>query len=275
MTPERVFRHKIALLTGAGSGLGRGMAELLGQYGATVIVTDLDAASAQQVAERIVAQGGEAASFGLDVRQAEAFEQLVMDVVAKYQRLDYLFNNAGVGISGETQKLTLAQWQKVLAVNLHGVVNGVAVAYPIMVEQGFGHIVNTASLAGLAPFPTAVPYAATKTAVVGLSRSLRIEAAEFGVKVSAICPGFVDTQIYQNADLVGIRLDALLQTIPFKIIPTDQAVRTILRGVSRNQTLIVFPFYARLLWFLVRYCYPLVSWIGRDTFRKFIKKSKD
>lgn len=275
MTPERVFRHKIALLTGAGSGLGRGMAELLGQYGATVIVTDLDAASAQQVAECIVAQGGEAVSFGLDVRQAEAFEQLVIDVVAKYQSLDYLFNNAGVGISGETQRLTLAQWQKVLAVNLHGVVNGVAVAYPIMVEQGFGHIVNTASLAGLAPFPTAVPYAATKTAVVGLSRSLRIEAAEFGVKVSAICPGFVDTQIYQNADLVGIRLDALLQTIPFKIIPTDQAVRTILRGVARNQTLIVFPFYARLLWFLVRYCYPLVSWIGRDTFRKFIKKSKD
>lgn len=267
------FENKVTFVTGAASGLGRGIAELLGAYGAVVLVADLDAAGAQRVADGIVERGGTAQALALDVSQAAAYEQSVAKVVAQYGRIDYLFNNAGMGVSGPAQHLTLAQWQKVLAVNLNGVVNGVVAVYPYMVKQRAGHIVNTASLAGLVPFPSAVPYATTKTAVVGLSRSLRIEAAEYGVRVSAICPGFVDTPIYQNAELVGIGVSDLLRTIPFKLIPTDRAVRIILRGVARNQALIVFPFYARLMWWLCRYAYPLVRWIGTDTFRKFLANS--
>jgi short-subunit dehydrogenase len=138
-----------------------------------------------------------------------------------------------------------------------------------MIKQGFGHIVNTASLAGLVGSPTMIPYATTKSAVVGLSTSLRAEAEEFGVRVSVACPGFIRTGIFDSATYVQARQEDILAKLPFKLMNVDKAARLILRGVARNKAIIVFPFYGRLLWWLQRINGSLTSPLARKAVRDF------
>jgi NAD(P)-dependent dehydrogenase (short-subunit alcohol dehydrogenase family) len=262
------FQDAVCVVTGGASGLGRAVCEELGRRGAVVVVADVNEAGAREVASGI---GGKATAAGLDVRDAGAVRRLIEETAAAYGRLDYVFNNAGIAVLGEVRDLTLEHWRKVLDVNLDGVIHGVSAAYPLMVRQGSGHIVNTASLAGLAGFPTSIPYATSKFAVVGLSLSLRAEAEELGVKVSAVCPGFVQTAIFDAGTYVGSRKEDLLAQIPFKIIGTAEAARAILRGVERNQAVIVFPFYARLFWWLTRLHPGIAGLLHRKTVRDFRK----
>jgi short-subunit dehydrogenase len=115
-----------------------------------------------------------------------------------------------------------------------------------MLRQRSGHIVNTASAAGLLATPMMAPYGAAKHAVVGLSRSLRAEAADHGVRVSVVCPGFIRTNIFEASRYVGYDRDQLLKRLPFRMIEADSAARRILNGVKRNRALIAFPLYARI-----------------------------
>jgi len=146
----------------------------------------------------------------------------------------------------------------VLDVNVRGVVHGVHAAYPLMLRQRRGHIVNTASLAGLVPGPGLAPYVAAKHAVVGLSLSLRAEGADRGVKVNAVCPGFVDTPLLGrvNADLpqteIGANAGALAGRLG-KLYQADALAQDVLRGVERNHALIVAPRSARVAWRMARY----------------------
>jgi NAD(P)-dependent dehydrogenase (short-subunit alcohol dehydrogenase family) len=246
------FRNAVALVTGGASGLGRALCEEMARRGAVVVVTDVDESGARAVAEGIAASGGRASGVALDVRQADAVRRVVEETAAAHGRLDYLFNNAGLAVVGEVQDLGPEHWQKILDVNLWGVIHGVAAAYPIMVRQGSGHIVNTASAAGLVGIPCSTPYATTKFAVVGLSQNLRAEAADLGVKVSALCPAYIQTRIFDAATYVAGSSQEVVSLIPFKMLEVNEAVRRILRGVERNRGLIVLPFYARLLWWLTR-----------------------
>ena len=268
------FQDAIALVTGGASGIGRAVCEELGRRGAVVMVTDVNEAGARDVAAGISASGGRASAARLDVRDAEAVRRLYEETAAAHGRLDYVFNNAGFAIVGEVQDLTPEHWRSILDVNLGGVVHGVSAAYPLMVRQGFGHIVNTASLAGLAGFPTATPYATTKYAVVGLSLSLRAEAEDLGVRVSVVCPGFIQTGIFDAGTYVHSRKEELLRTIPFKFVRAGDAARAILRGVEKNQAVIVFPGYARLLWWLTRLHPGIAALFHRKTVRDFRKTSQ-
>src|SRR5438552_680116 len=162
------FAGKIAIVTGGASGIGRAVGAQLVRHGARVVLADINGDSARATAEAF----GAASAATVDVTDAAAVEQLVTNTVAAHGRLDYLFNNAGIAIMGEARNMTLADWTHLIDVNLRGVVNGVVAAYPAMLRQGFGHIINTASLAGLVPTPGATGYATTKHAVVGLSTSL-------------------------------------------------------------------------------------------------------
>ena len=183
----------IAIVTGGASGIGRAIATSLVARGDTVVVTDINADGAAKVAEKLNTLGrGKAASAALDVTDAGAVADLYQGVKADHGRLDLVFNNAGIAIGGLAEELTLDHWNRAIDINLKGVVHGVHAAYPIMLEQRAGHIVNTASLAGLVPMPIGIPYTATKHAVVGLSLGLRAEAAGRGVKVSVVCPSFID-----------------------------------------------------------------------------------
>ncbi|HST20425.1 MAG TPA: SDR family oxidoreductase [Blastocatellia bacterium] len=263
------FKDKIAIVTGAASGIGRALCEELGRNEAIVIAADINAEGSKLVASNIRENGGRAEAVSLDVSSAEDVQHLVDKIVSEHGRLDYMFNNAGIAVAGEVRDISIDQWRRIVDVNLFGVIYGATAAYPAMVKQGFGHIVNTASLAGLVGSPAMVPYSMTKYAVVGLSTSLRAEAEGLGVKVSAICPGFIQTGIFDAATYNKTRKEAVLELLPFKLISADKAAQVILQGVARNKAIIVFPFYGRILWWLQRMNHSLINPISRKMVKDF------
>jgi NAD(P)-dependent dehydrogenase (short-subunit alcohol dehydrogenase family) len=181
-TMLRTYRDAVAVVTGGASGIGLALAEELSRRGAEVVVTDLQAELAEEVAAGIRARGGKATADFLDVTDFAAVQRLVEATAEARGRIDYLFNNAGIAVLGEVAHYQIEDWTRVLDVNLRGVVHGVQAVYPILLRQGFGHIVNTASIAGLLPLGGLLSYSTSKHAVVGLSTSLRIEAAAAGVR---------------------------------------------------------------------------------------------
>lgn len=249
----------IALITGGGSGIGAAVGTLLARNGDTVVLADINSEAADDVAARIVASGGRAESAALDVRDMAAFAALVDRVVVDHGRIDLIFNNAGIGVGGPIEELSEEHWQRIVDVNIMGVVHGIRAAYPHMVRQGDGHIVNTASLAGLVPSPMLAPYAMTKHAVVGLSLSLRAEAVHHGVRVSALCPGPTETPILDSTgpsdlapnDSVSAR-DLLTKASGGEIYPVERLAEDFVRGVAANKSLIVAPRRARFTWWVHR-----------------------
>jgi NAD(P)-dependent dehydrogenase (short-subunit alcohol dehydrogenase family) len=259
------FKDKIAIVTGAASGIGRALCEELSRAGAILIMADIHTDGLRQLALNMVEKGGRAHAAYLDVSHPEEVQFLIDKVISEHGRLDYMFNNAGIAIAGEVRDLSLDHWRRIIDVNLWGVIYGASAAYSVMIKQGFGHIINTASLAGLVGFPTMIPYVTTKFAVVGLSTSLRTEAEAFGVKVSVVCPGFIKTGIFDSATYVQARQEDILDRVPFKLMNANEAARIILRGVERNKAIIVFPFYGRLLWWLHRASNSLTMPLARKT----------
>jgi NAD(P)-dependent dehydrogenase (short-subunit alcohol dehydrogenase family) len=258
----------VAFVTGGASGIGRALCGALVSRGASVVVADINGSRAAAVARQLSAGGpGTATSVGLDVADARGLEDAVARAHANQGRLDLLFNNAGIGVGGPVEELTLAHWERILDVNLRGVVHGVHAAYPLMVEQRSGHIVNTASLAGLLPFPLGVPYATTKHAVVGLSVSLRSEAAAHGVRVSAVCPGVIDTPILDSegppdlprTSIAGRGREMFLHSNRGPAYPPERLAEDVLRGVERNRPIIVAPARARTAWLAHRLAPGLVE----------------
>ena len=253
----RIFDGAVAIITGGASGIGRALSEALGRRGASVVLADRQVALAQEVVAGIQERGGKASAVELDVTDFSAVDQFVRATAQAQGRLDYMFNNAGIAIGGEVRVCQIEDWDSVLNVNLHGVVNGVQAAYPIMLDQGYGHIINTASMAGLLPMPAAVSYATTKHAVVGLSKSLRVEAAPYGVRVSVLCPGFIRTPILHGGKY-GKNLQPAPPEVQEKFLrkyrPMDPAVfaEKVLDALARNKPLIIVPGWWRLFWWLSR-----------------------
>jgi NAD(P)-dependent dehydrogenase (short-subunit alcohol dehydrogenase family) len=241
---------KVAIVTGGASGIGRALCEELARAGTTIIAADINTEGAQQVAAHIRGNNGIVRAETLDVTDARAVKKLVDRVTAEYGRLDYMFNNAGITVGAEVRDMGLEHFHSILDTNLYGVIYGTLYAYAAMVKQGFGHIVNTASLAGLLPFPIQVPYCATKFGVVGFSRSLRIEAAALGVKISVVCPGFVRTGIFEASPFLKIDKQKLMAKVPVKMVEPKQAAQIILKGVRKNKAVIVFPFGARFFYWI-------------------------
>ncbi|WP_062541940.1 SDR family NAD(P)-dependent oxidoreductase, partial [Mycobacterium celatum] len=169
-------------------------------------------------------------------------------------RLDLMFNNAGIAWGGDTELLTLDQWNAIIDVNIRGVVHGVAAAYPVMLRQGHGHIVNTASMAGLTAAGQITSYVMTKHAVVGLSLALRSEAVSRGVGVLAICPAAVETPILDKGAIGGfVGRDYYLRGQGMKTAYSpDRLARDTLRAIERNKALLVVPRRAYASWLFAR-----------------------
>lgn len=259
------FNNQIVVITGGGAGIGRALCEALAKQGAIVFIGDIDETNGQAVAAAITAQGGQAHFVQVDVSREDAVRSLIERAAAQYGRIDYLFNNAGIAIGGDARDLTLDQWHRVFNVNWHGVLYGSTIAYQIMARQGHGHIINTASATGLMPQPGNAPYCASKHAVVGLSLSLRAEGADLGVKVSTICPGRVQTDIFKSSVVVNVAPEYVAQNVATKAMDASEAVRIILDGVIHNQAVIIFPFSVRMAWYVNRFFPRLMepAWIKR------------
>jgi NAD(P)-dependent dehydrogenase (short-subunit alcohol dehydrogenase family) len=257
------FQNSVAIVTGGGMGLGQALCEELARHGARVIIADIDGDAANRVAGRLQQNGAQAQAVQVDVAQEADVARLIEHTVAAFGHLDFLFNNAGIAIGGDARDLSVEQWRRVLDVNLLGEVYGTLYAYQVMVRQRHGHIVNISSLSGLIPQPGNAPYCTSKHGIVGLSLSLRFEGADLGVKVSAACPGDMKTSIYENMVVVNMLRDEIVRVSRrlHYLMPqqsAQEAARTILRGVVRNQALIVFPAAVQLIWHLYRWVPALI-----------------
>ena len=239
-----VFNNKIAIITGAASGLGMGFAKELGKAGATVIAADINLDGVEKTVAEI---GGNAEAHKLDVTDSAAVVALVDSTVEKHGRIDYIFNNAGIAVQGYVEDIPIADWDAIIDINLKGVAYGTSAAYKHMVKQGSGHIVNTASLAGLTPAPLLAPYSTVKFGVVGLSDTLRVEAQAKGVTITALCPGFIETGIYENSRASGFDKKKAKESIPGGIMPLEKGVKKLLDGVVKKKRVVTLPWFAHVL----------------------------
>lgn len=196
----RDLAGKVAVITGGGGGIGRGMALAFAEAGMRVALADVEEAPARRAAEELVAHGAEAIAVRTDVTSLASVEALADRVYDAWGAVHLLCNNAGVSTFSMLADLTADDWRWVLSVNLEGVSNGLLAFLPRMKAQaGEKHVVNTASIAGMVAMPLLGPYIASKYAVVGISEALRIEGAGYGLSCSVLCPGNVATGIVKSA----------------------------------------------------------------------------
>lgn len=268
-----IFKDKVAIITGAGSGIGKALAEELAHRGAHIVISDINPERIEQVARGIEHANGNVTALTLDVSDYEDVKKMIDDTISAHGRIDYIFNNAGIGVGGPAEDFSIEFWREIIDVNLYGVVYGASVAFPVMVKQGHGHIVNTASLEGLLPFPGASSYVASKYGVVGLTNALRIEGADHGVKVSAVCPGYIKTEIFNDSRIVNMDREKMLELLPdWLSISPQKCARAILRGVKRNRAFIVITMPAKIGWLLHRISPVSIMWIMKVIHRNAKKK---
>ena len=207
-----LMQNKVALVTGASSGIGRATALVFAREGAKVVVADLNVVGGQETVQLVKAAGGEAVFVEADVAQAASVEAMVQTALDTYGRLDCAHNNAGVeGVLSRTAEQTEQDWEPVIRINLKGVWLCMKYELPHMLQQGSGAIVNTASGAGLIGVKRMAAYVASKHGVIGLTKTAALEYAKSGVRVNAVCPGVIQTAMVERVS--GRRPDVLEKMI--------------------------------------------------------------
>jgi len=239
----RELTGKVVVVTGAANGIGREMARAFARRGARLAVADIDADGLERVRGELESLGATVYAQAVDVSVAADVGDLCANIYGEMGRVDVLCNNAGVAVGGNFEDMTLDDLRWLVGVNLWGVIHGCHFFYPRMIAQGGGHIVNTASAAGLIPFPSLALYSSTKHGVVGLSETLRAEAALHGIGVTVICPGVIATDIVQRSRIVSgskrstpgdmaATMDRILKTRGYG---PERVAAAAVRAVERNR----------------------------------------
>jgi NAD(P)-dependent dehydrogenase (short-subunit alcohol dehydrogenase family) len=277
----RTYEGAVAIVTGGASGIGKALGEELATRGCEVILADLQLEMAEEVAAKICDQGGKATAYSLDVTNAEAVELMLKDTFERCQRLDYMFNNAGIALNGKFEDFELQHWRKTIDINLMGVVYGVRAAHKFMSKQGFGHIINTASFAGVFPWPTTIAYTASKHAIVGMSTALRAELADTGIQVSVLCPGTIMTPMIEKGASperwVGTYSKEKLETFfqAAKGMEPDVFSRKALDQVAKNRSIIVLPASYKALWWINRVSPTMAMGLSQKIYAEILKRISD
>jgi short-subunit dehydrogenase len=270
----RTLRGTTALVTGAGSGIGRATAAALAREGVRVHAVDIDPARVAATAAAIAADGS-ARGHTVDVADPVAVTALADALRASGEEVDILVNCAGVLVTGAAEEVALADWQRVFSINVFGAVHTVRAFVPAMLARGRGHVVNVASLAGLVPFPFVAPYTATKFALLGMSQAMAMELAHRGVTVTAVCPGAVRTALYtaEPMTLPGNAREKVVALIERGALPPERIARDIVRAVRKRRTLVVRAGPARPLWAIYGLAPRLFLWLARTWIGRMLRRS--
>lgn len=213
----------VAIVTGAGAGIGRAIALVFAREGAKVVVADIDLAAAEATAATIAAGGGSARAVEVDVTDAASVEGMVSATVRSFGTLNVLVNNAGVGTEGDVVELSETEWHRILDVNLTGVFLGCKYAIPALEEAGGGSIVNIASIAAVVGGSVSCVYPASKAGVVALSKSTALKFAGKNIRVNCVCPGHVQTALSYSLNDPEFKA-ALIQKYPMGRLATAQEI---------------------------------------------------
>jgi NAD(P)-dependent dehydrogenase (short-subunit alcohol dehydrogenase family) len=261
---------KVAVVTGAGSGIGRSTALLLARHGAKVHAADLDPERVRAVVAEIEAAGGAGTPHTLDVSDPDAVEDFAAKVFEVDGAVDVLHNNAGIGHAGGVEASKAEDWRRIVDVNLLGVAYGVQAFVPRMLHQGRpASVVNTASQLGLMPSANTAPYCASKYGVVGLSEALNAEVSKRGIHVSAICPGIIDTAIVANSTVRGDEMQGMHENLVGFYskhgASPDEVAEAVLRAIEKRTLIVPVPKRQVLaLYWLHRISPRLVQPIARN-----------
>lgn len=250
----RHLRDKVVVITGAGSGIGRATALRFAKEGSRLHLVDIDAERVAAVRDEVEALGVPAFDHAVDCADSEAVVQMARAICEREGRVDVLHNNAGVSGGGPTEQITLDEWRWMMGVNLWGVIHTIHAFLPTMIDQRRGHIVNTASMAGLMGIPMVVPYCTTKFAVVGLSEALDIELGVYGIRVSAICPGATRTNVMRDGrfEHLGGLAQQMVDGVDRIGADPDKVARAVVSVVKRHKSFVPMGADMVPLWLLRR-----------------------
>lgn len=252
----RGFAGKVAAVTGAGSGIGRALALELARSGAMLAISDIDGDGLTETARRLKQIGAQAKADRVDVSDPDAVAAHAVAVANHFGAVNQIYNNAGIAFAGDIESSELPDIERVLRVNLWGVINGTKAFLPYLIASGDGHVVNISSLFGLCAAPGQAAYVASKFAVRGFTEALRLEMAlsNHPVKVTAVHPGGIKTSLARNADGVpGFEKDVGIEVFDkVAITSAEKAAQRILTGVRKNKARVLVGPDAKALDLLVR-----------------------
>ncbi|OHD66479.1 MAG: hypothetical protein A2176_03810 [Spirochaetes bacterium RBG_13_51_14] len=273
----RIFKGATAIITGGASGIGKAIAMELSRRGCEVVLADVQHGLAQEVASHIQSSGGKASAKKIDVRDFHAVKELVEETAQRTGRLDYMFNNAGAAIIGEVSDYSIEDWNLIIDINLRGEINGIQAAYQVMLKQKFGQIVNTSSLVGLTPSPGNTVYSATKHALVGLSQSLRVEAALHGIRINVVCPGVVRTPMMHgggfNKSYFNMSPEQVADMFEkMRPMDVDLFAKKVLRLIAKDKGIIIVPSSNKIFIGLYKFFPETIIILLKIATKRFIKK---
>lgn len=268
------YEHKIIVVAGGASGMGEHLVRQVSAVAGHILILDRNTSAGEALANEL----GDTVSFtSLEMTDAAAVKKVLQIINGKYERIDYFFNFAGTFLAGEIRDTPLSDWNAIFKSNIEPIINGTTAIYEIMQKNGFGHIINVASSAGLFPVPIMNIYGATKSAIVSLTLGLRMEAKTFGIKASVVCPTIVETPLYDTALYAGLNKKKALSYLKNRahVQQPQQAAKQILKKVAKNRTIIHTSRSTQVGWAVFRlspalYMYFAKKYITlyRRTFRK-------
>jgi NAD(P)-dependent dehydrogenase (short-subunit alcohol dehydrogenase family) len=248
------FKTKTVVITGAGSGFGRGLALDFAKLGWKVAVSDINMERAEESVRLVNGAGGQGIAIRCDVTKPEEVQGLADAVISKWGTVDIIINNAGVPVLGFMEKITLENWRFEIDVMLMSVIYGCRTFIPIFKKQGWGHIVNTASSAGIVSLPEMSPYNVTKAGVISLSETLRGELKGSNIGVTVVCPTFFKTNLMDQARSTDERQlkmgEAFFNKFSFGTV--DSVSRATLKAIKKNKLYVLPQPDSKLFWFMKR-----------------------
>jgi NAD(P)-dependent dehydrogenase (short-subunit alcohol dehydrogenase family) len=273
----RDLSGKTALVTGAASGIGRATSFAFAQRGANLVICDVDEAGLGTAEEEIRKRGREVLARRVDVSSAEEMQEFAAEVLQKVGAPDLLVNNAGVALGARFIDSTLEDWEWIVGINLWGVIYGCHFFVPAMIEgKRGGHVINVSSAAGYVASSTLTAYSTTKFGVLGLSEALREELEPFGIGVTAVCPGIINTPITESSRLRGIVAEPEIRQrmIDFyrrRGYGPERVAENILRAVQRDRTVAPISPEAWAMYYLKRFSPPALRWFGEVMRRRSLR----